>query len=371
MENPNIIKLNSWDANEFVSELDEISKDCFEFYFDDVLVNNIEEFFKSTLNCSLIVLHKFDEIDLILIRKLNKFFTKFHKEFLEKNIKFYGFSQEEICSIISEDLYFSYCNKYNIKFCKTLKIMKSETEKLEKYSEKLFKYAEFNIIYNFFKQNDRYMYFNFPNEIGLDRFVFYFLINTKNDKDEIIKLFKKVNLNKKCLEILSNMSICENGSLYAVGFNYKDSKLERSTLYSRLNIFSKKIENCKFLKKHFNLDSNQEDELGVKDWGVDLFDDGPEVLKVYFDEVNFNCKNYNELTEVLKNKSTVSCFKYKKDNLGENVLINKKYEFSNNLFNESEIKVLEKFNIYDKKSKLFSVYLDENDNLKNSVNYII
>jgi hypothetical protein len=362
----NIVKLNNWNKDKFISELSCLDENNFSFYFDDILANNIEEFFKNNLNLKVIELHKLEELDIILVRKSKKFFSKFNRQFLEKNIKFIGFSQGEICSIISEELYFLYCNKYNLRFLSTDELDKLESEKLEKYSTNLVKYDEFVKICNFFKKSDRYLYFNFPVEAGFDRFVFYFLVNTFEDKNEIIELFNSIGFNKKCLDIFENVGVCENGSLYAVGFNYKDSKLVRTTLYSRLNVFSTKESKCEFLENHFNLDCDYSN-LSVKDWGVDIFFDNSEILKIYFDEVNFSCDSYgNEFLKVLENKPTVSCFKYK-----NNKLVDKKYEFSNNLFSEDEVKILEKFNIYDKNSKLFSIYLDENNNLKNSVNYNI
>jgi hypothetical protein len=371
MKKSNIIKLNFRDKSKFAQELD-ILNSVADFYFDDVLINNIDEFFKFVVENKIdkINLYKFDKIDIILVRKAMKFFNNFHKQVLESCIKFIDFTQEEICEIISKELYFLYCNKYNIKFIKNNKSIKDESNKLKEHGNNLFIYSEFDIIYKFYKNNDRYMYFNFPKENKLNRFVFYFLINTENDKCEIIELLKNINFNSKCLDIFSKIEVCENGSLYAIGFNYEKSsnKLIRSTLYSRLNEFSSKIQREEFIKKEFdlNLKNFVDKDLVVKDWGFDVCEENSEILKLYFKGSRFNQSNKNELSDVLDQKPCVACFKF-----SENKLIGEKFEFSNDLFNNNEVKILEKFNIYNKKSKLFSIYFDDNGNIKNSVNYMI
>jgi hypothetical protein len=371
MKKTDIIQLNSWDKSNFAQELD-ILNGGVDFYFNDILINNIDEFFKFLVEDKIdkINLHKFDEIDIILVRKAMKFFNNLYKQFLKLNIKFLGFTQEEICNIISKELYFLYCNKYNIKFIKNNKSIKDESNKLKDYGNKLFKYSEFDIIYKFYKNNDRYMYFNFPMENKLDRFVFYFLINTENDKGEIVELLKNLKFNSKCLDIFSKIEVCENGCIYAIGFNYdkSSSKLIRSTLYSRLNEFSSKNHREEFIKKEFDLNLRNfvDKDLIVKDWGFDVCEKNSEILKLYFKESKFNQSNKNELSDVLNQKPCVACFKFSK-----NKIIGEKFEFLNDLFNNNEIKILEKYDIYNKKSKLFSIYFDEKGNIKNSISYII
>ena len=242
------------------------------------------------------------------------------------------------------------------------------------YSKSLIKYFEFDLILKYYKQNNRHMYFEFPVESTVDRFVFYFLINTQNDKDEILKLFENINLNQKCLNIFKKIEICENGSLFAVGFNYnkKTQILNRTTLYSKFNEFSseKEKENEIFLKKYFNLNlKSNKDCLKIKNYGIDVFCDNIEVIKVYFEKSRFvyNIKEYNsELNNVLEHKLCSICYKYYK-----NELVDEKYEFSINIFSEKEIKILQKNNICDKSTKLFSIYFDKLGNVKKNVKYNI
>jgi hypothetical protein len=376
MKKSNIVKLNSWNKSNFVQELDILNSGV-DFYFNDVLINNIDDFFNFVGENKIdkINLHKFDEIDIILVRKAMKFFNNFYKQFLELNIKFLAFNQDELISLLSEELYFLYCNKFNIKYCKSLKLINDEKNKLNKFSNSLFKYVEFDIIYKFYKNTDRFCYFNFPIEVGLDRFVFYFLINTRKDKDEILKLFDEINLNTDCVDIFNKIGVCENGSLFAIGFNYKNQLLDRTTIYSRLNVFSKNDINTRFLNKYFNLSQNgilkiiKDEKLFVKDYGIDCFnsDNSKNILKLYFKETNFLLNNFDsELIRVLENKPCVACYK-----ICDAGIVDKKYEFSNNLFNENEILVLEKYKIFDKKARLFSVYFDFENKYKTSVSYNI
>lgn len=352
-------KFERWNKEGFSVELDALGNEL-NFYLEDILINNIELFFEKFSNIK-INFYRSDEIDLILLRKVRKFFLKNFK--LVSFIKFVDFSQEELRSFLGDEVYFKYCYDNSISVLRYDELILSEKLKLEKFSENMMKYNEFLEIFKFFNSSDKYMYWNFPIEKELDRFVFYFLVLTQEDKDEVLNLFSKINLDSQIYDLIFNKGILKDCGMYAVGFNYKDEKLVRSTLYSRFYSFSPKEKNELFLKKFFNL--NCENFSGIiKDWGFDVFEDNSSTFKIYFKEKKFDRNLNSKLGEILKNKSAVQCLKFK-----DGVICDEKFEFSNNLFSREEIIILKSMKIYDEKSKLFSVYLNKNGEIVNSVSY--
>jgi len=358
-----IYKFKNWNFESFKVELESVKTN--NFYFNDILGNYFKEFFEFFRGKNIkINLFKFEEIDEIIVKKLNKFFEINYEFFKEINISFINFSSDDLFKIFGFENYVLYLVNKKSSLCKTKKLINNENLKLNQFSKKLSKYEQFCLISNYFKKTNKYCYFNFPTERGLDRFVFYFFILNEEDKREILQLFSSVCIDSKIYDLFGNISVAENGFLFAIGFNFKDNKLIRTTLYGRFDIKNNKKSNELFLQKHFDLNYNFRN-LFVKDWGLDVFDNQI-ILKVYFRENNFNKGLNTELGKILENKANVGCLKIK-----DGEIIDEKFEFSNNLFSRDEKNKLIKMGIFDEKSKLFSIYLDKNWNLKNSVSYNI
>lgn len=301
-------------------------------------------------------------IDILCQKKFTKLIKKYYLVY-SKDIKitFENFSHKEILNMLGERNYLNYCNINQIKPIWDPIPFQKELQKIKEHKE-LLKYQTFKILVN--KQKFiPFSMFNFPKENKTDRFVFYFNIESEQRQKEILNLIKALNIQKytKIIELIKTNKINDEIYYYALGFSYQKNKLIRLTLYTKFD--TKLLINEKLTKQFLKEKHNLELEEPFKNlwyYAIDFYEKHEEI-KLYDEPYYFNIELKDEtLNSILKNKICVRVLKYK-----NNQKYNEKFEFEfDKCFNKNEKETLQKYKLYDKKSKILAIYVQEGKIIK-------
>lgn len=352
-------EFNNWEKEDFLIFLNSIDLNTMElnFILSDNLVKNLNIFFDFFKNKNIKLNLIKTDLDIIMLRKLKKYFDENFNSIQNINFKLIDFNSYEIKSILDDWKYFYYCNKNNLVPEIDFKNEKFEIEKVEKYKSNFFKYDSFKLCYDFFQNNKNQCYFNFPKEEGTNRFVFYFYLYDESIKEKIINLFKKIGINNNIIENLKKIKLFSHSILFAIGFSYIDKSLIRTSFYNRFFELNSKY-NLNYIEQYDKFQKYA--LLNIVDFAIDYYDNHKE-YKFYFKENLFDLKLENKELNSIFNKS--GCIKVLKI-LKNNHLIYK-YEFGFNSFNDLEIEILKKNNLYQSNHKLLAIYISENKIIKN------
>lgn len=371
-----MITLKSWDREKFeqelqlgykVTELQGSKKEEIKFEFNDVLLKNIEVFFD--------VLSKWDVKKLVFVKSnLNEFDMicfSIAKRYLEANfaiiskkykVIFEGLTDEFVINrLIGQRNYFLYCNMKDVTTKWNDWLLNKERELVKKYSS-MEKYLEFKFLKSEFEKNP-FSSFNFPQEIGIDRFVYYYYVYDEYSRKTFIEYMKKTGFNNRYIDYVNKTKFNIPVMMYALGFSYKENKIVRRTFYvSFYNPFD--VDSSKeYFKNILGIDLSKFKFNNIWYGGIDDYETHEEI-KVYEEENLFiNVLEDVELGNILRGKVSTHVFKFK-----ENNLINEKFEF--NLarnFREEERVVLIKKKLITKDHKIFAIYLKDGKIVKSAL----
>lgn len=361
-----MIKLESINRDKFVKELkktninensitllNESLMQNFEIYVEFLKIKKIKKIsLKQTRINDLLILKKFK-------KNIKKYFLYYIKNF---KIIFEDFIDEEILMLIGERNYLNYCSLNNLKPKWNENFLKKEKNKIKQNSH-LLKYETFKILIEAQKKIP-FSKFNFPNEKGADRFVFYFHMYSEKQKEKILKLINNLKIkNNELKKLIEENKINKEIFYYALGFKYKNNKIERITLYTKFSgdiLRENKVK--EFIKKKHEIEINIQLK-NVWYYAIDFFEDKNEI-KIYDEPYLFNEKiNNEEIDKILNNKHCIKVLKFidKKNYL-------KKYEFNLKLtFNDDEKNTLKKYNLYKINKNTLAIYVKNGEILKSVI----
>lgn len=323
-----------------------------------VLLNakTLREFSNKTFSYSIedgIFLIKEKKLDTLSKKILRKYFTSYDQINLFSNnkVNFVGFKEEELLEIIDfQQLSFIY-SKENKEFNHNEKFFEKQ-KKILNENKYFRKYREFELCQKLIGRFP-YTYIMFPKEDSKKRFVLYFYILNSSRKEEFLSLLKELSFDNYYYDLIENEKLYSTIAGYALGFSYDEKeKLIRKTLYPGfVNKFNSK-DNILAIKKFTGIKIEDKKQI-FPNFGIDIYENHNEV-KIYEKRHLFKKRlSSQELDKLLHNKYCDKVVKYK-----DNKEYTCKYEFYIEDFNEEEIKILSKYDLYEKNCKIFSIYLD-------------
>lgn len=323
-----------------------------------VLLNakTLREFSNKTFSYSIedeIFLIKEKKLDTLSKKILRKYFTSYDQINLFSNnkVNFVGFKEEELLEIIDfQQLSFIY-SKENKEFNHNEKFFEKQ-KKILNENKYFRKYREFELCQKLIGRFP-YTYIMFPKEDSKKRFVLYFYILNSSRKEEFLSLLKELSFDNYYYDLIENEKLYSTIAGYALGFSYDEKeKLIRKTLYPGfVNKFNSK-DNILAIKKFTGIKIEDKKQI-FPNFGIDIYKNHNEI-KIYEKRYLFKKRlSSQELDKILYNKYCDKVVKYK-----DTKEYTCKYEFYIEDFNEEEIKILSKYNLYEKNCKIFSIYLD-------------
>ena len=292
-------------------------------------------------------------MDEVCFRILQGFFLKYFEYFSKQShIKFEGFSDLELITLLTSRFYILYCEKNDFSPSWDENSLNYEREKVNNYSF-MKKYFEFEVISNEFEKVP-FSSFNFPKEEGQERFVFYFYLNSTQLKDKIFEILNKIDLRDEIVDILKTKG-AENKILnYAIGFSYKIGKLYRVTLYSAFSNPYDARGNLLFIEKLHGLKVKEELQ-NLWHYAIDFYDDREE-YKIYENSHFFMERlNDKELNKIFFSKVSTKVLKYL-----DKKIKSVKYEFDfSKVFSKEELDALMNRHLYDDRFRILAIYVKD------------
>ncbi len=327
---------------------------------------SLSKFSNKTFSYSVedeIFLIKEKKLDTLSKKILRKYFTSYDQIDLFSNnrVNFVGFKEEELLEIIDfQQLSFLY-SKENKEFDHNEKFLEKQKKTLNENKD-FKKYREFELCQ---KLVDRfpYTYIMFPKEDFKKRFVLYFYILNSSRKKEFLSLLKEFSFDNHYYGLIEKERLYTTIAGYALGFSYDEKeKLIRKTLYPGfVNKFNSK-DNIFTIEKFTGIKIEDKNQI-FPNFGIDIYENHSE-MKIYEKKYLFKKRLFSqELNKLLYNKYCDKVVKYK-----DTKEYTCKYEFYIEDFNEEEIKILSKYDLYEKNCKIFSIYLN-NDQITHKVLY--
>lgn len=372
------ISFKSWGRDEFALELESLrdkeikslsdkEQESLRIEFNDVVLKNIEVFFevlsKSNVSKIIFVTVNGYEFDMICFSIAKKFFElNFAKLSAKYTFVFEGLTDEFVINkLIGQRNYFIYCNMKNVTTKWNDWLLGKERELVEKYSS-MEKYAEFKLLKSEFEKNP-FSSFNFPQEKGVDRFVYYYYVYDKYSQNTLIDYMTKTGFNSKYIDTVKKTPFNVPVMGFGLGFSYKEQKVIRRTLYiSFYNPFDTDSQK-EYFKKTIDLDLDKFKFNNIWYGGVDDYKTHEEI-KVYEESNLFvNILEDTELGNILRGKVSTHVLKFK-----ENSLVDEKFEFNlKRNFKDNEIEILIKKGLITKEHKILAIYLKDGKIVKSAL----
>ncbi len=360
MNEINICNLNEIEfAKEIKKKVISID-DSYDFVLNDGLCKNFEIFlyYIDKLKIKKIKIVYKDSVDILCYRIFQKKFVSDYIKYAQSfSIVFEGFKEYMLYELLGDKDYFVYCVANNIEPKWNEKKYTEQVEKIDQY-KKLDQYENFQILKDNFK-NYIGSSFNFPNEENADRFVFYFYVYSDDSRNKIIELIKKLNMKNKTyiIDYIREMDI-RLFSYFAIGFLYNEKKeLARETFYLQFSIIATKN---RIVKKYIELKHKikllENDSELIWYYAIDFFNDNrPQEIKIYQEHVFKKKLQDLNLNSLLREKPSIKVNKYVNCNI-----VDTKYEFHlKKFFKLSERKKLQEIGFDDLKSRILSIYVND------------
>ncbi len=350
-----VLRINS------INKIENIKNDS-QIYLDLNVIKkfkDIIQFLKQ--NDFKITLVKEKELDILSNKIIKKELTMLEnlEVLYNQKIKFRGFKEEELLKLMDFQYLAFLGDKKKFELKENTELLQKQKKLIEenRYFDKFY---EFKLLKKFILKFPN-TYFMFPKEKNKKRFVFYFYIFNENRKKEFVNFLNEINFEKDLINFVKKQEIYKDIALYAIGFSYVNNKLIRKTFYPGFTLKKNSQKNADLIEKYFKI--KIENNLILTNFGIDIYQKYREI-KIYEKFYSFNKKvNTCELQKILENKQCDRIRKYRNYKL-----IDTKYEFYIETFENKEIEILKKNNLFDINAKIFSLYL-ENGEIKNSVIY--